>query len=396
VLRHVWGLLENVDIRGLWLHDDLNQFQRLGFQAPSAAGLLSGKCDIRIGVIHIAPKAWGCPPPFKRNGWPADLLTGRITYGAYWKIIMESISENLPDENGADQYLRSFDGLRLRYRQWRADNTNNRGIVVVLGGRTEFIEKYLETIGEINARGFDALSFDWRGQGLSDRMLPDCEKGYVKSYEHYVRDLKYVLEKTHLIHNNKPVYIMAHSMGGHIALRYLRQYTNPVAKAILIAPMIQVRTFPAPVQLMRLLSRWMVRNGWPAAIMPTPGRNDSFDRPFAINRLTSDRVRFNRVCQLMTENPHLVVRGITFGWLDATFDSIEKLQQPGYVRSIQTPVMLVTAERDYVVANRATTRLAAELPNHRLVEVALANHEILQERNALRDEFWRQFDRFVG
>lgn len=331
----------------------------------------------------------------KQNRWPADLLTSPIADGTYWKITVESISDTSANKNGGYQSLRSFDGLRLRYRHWRAESADSRGTIVVLGGRTEFIEKYLETIGEINARGFDALCLDWRGQGLSGRMLPNRQKGYVETYDHYVRDLKCVLEKNILTCNQRRVFIMAHSMGGHIALRYLRQFSNPIAKAILIAPMIQVRTFPAPVFLMRLLSRWMVQYGWHTATVPTPGRNDSFDRPFALNRLTSDRVRFNHVRQLMAENPHLVVREITFGWLDATFDSIDQLQQPGYVHGIEIPVLIVTAQHDYVVDNRATKRLAAEIPNHRLAEVAHSNHEILQERNALRDEFWRHVDRFV-
>ncbi len=309
---------------------------------------------------------------------------------------MESITHNGPGRCEFDQYLRSFDGWPLRYQYWHAHGTDGRGTIVVLGGRTEFIEKYTEIIGEINSRGFDALCFDWRGQGLSGRILPNPQKGYVETYDHYVRDLHCILENCLTASQTRPVYIMAHSMGAHIALRYLGQYANGIAKAILIAPRIQVRTFPAPVMLVRLWSRWMVRTGWHAAAAPTIGRNDSFFRPFAFNCLTSDRARFDRMRKLMLDHPHLTIRGITFGWLDATFQSIEKLRQPGYVSTIETPVLLVTAQRDRVVDNRATAQLASDLPNHRLAEVVRSNHEILQERSPLRQVFWHLADEFIA
>ena len=41
-----------------------------------------------------------------------------------------------------------------------------RGVCVLLHGQTEFIEKYIEVIGELQARGFCVATFDWRGQGM--------------------------------------------------------------------------------------------------------------------------------------------------------------------------------------------------------------------------------------
>src|SRR5207342_3686490 len=48
-----------------------------------------------------------------------------------------------------------------------------RGSIVLSGERTEPIEKYYEVIGELMDRGFVVLAHDWRGQGLSQRDLPD-------------------------------------------------------------------------------------------------------------------------------------------------------------------------------------------------------------------------------
>ena len=48
------------------------------------------------------------------------------------------------------------------------------GSVVVSAGRTEFIEKYFEVIGELLERRYTVLIHDWRGQGLSTRLLTNA------------------------------------------------------------------------------------------------------------------------------------------------------------------------------------------------------------------------------
>jgi lysophospholipase len=65
--------------------------------------------------------------------------------------------------------VRSAGGKRLRYAIFKSDTTRARGTVVLLQGRNECIEKYYETIEHFTRRGLWVATFDWRGQGLSDR-----------------------------------------------------------------------------------------------------------------------------------------------------------------------------------------------------------------------------------
>jgi lysophospholipase len=69
-----------------------------------------------------------------------------------------------------------------------------RGSVVLSPGRTEPIEKYFEVIEELRGRGFAVLAHDWRGQGLSHRLLPDCRKGHCQDWRHYVADHKALID----------------------------------------------------------------------------------------------------------------------------------------------------------------------------------------------------------
>src|SRR6218665_3355204 len=82
------------------------------------------------------------------------------------------------------------DGINLRYATFPKGPGAARGTICLVQGRTEFIEKYFETIADFQKRGFAVATFDWRGQGGSQRLIGNARLGYVKSYDDYWTDLK--------------------------------------------------------------------------------------------------------------------------------------------------------------------------------------------------------------
>ncbi len=292
-------------------------------------------------------------------------------------------------------YYKARDDVRLRYGHWSGAAESCLGTVLVLGGRAEFVEKYLETIHELTERGFDVFSLDWRGQGLSDRLLKDPNKGYVKNYDHYVADLDRLLEKVVAPQMKRPLIVLAHSMGAHVVLRYLRQKPDIISKAVLIAPMINIVSAPISVPIARWLSRYMVHIGLASVDIPGSRWYNHPGRPFAGNPLTSDPIRFRRMQQAIRNDPRLAVSSLTHGWVAATFDSIGILCQPGFGCDISTPALVLMAGQDRVVSNRAIRKFVRQLPVHQLVSIEGARHEILQERDDLRNMFWEAFDQFV-
>jgi lysophospholipase len=292
-------------------------------------------------------------------------------------------------------FLQARDGIRLRYGFWPRQKKCHGGAVVVLGGRAEYMEKYIETIDEINIRGFDVFSLDWRGQGLSDRMLADRTRGYVRTFEEYVADLKLFLDEIVKPGSEGPLILMAHSMGGTIVLHYLRQHPQVIDKAVLLSPMISFRTKPLPSTIAKAYCRLLVAFGKAHCTVPAMRRSDSFRGAFAGNWLTHDATRFDRVRQLLLKNPQLLVVGVTYGWLAASFKAVDAFQHAGFAQSIQIPILVVMAGRDRVVSNAATKRFVAQLPAQRTICVEGAYHEILQERDEMRAQFWRAFDRFI-
>lgn len=292
--------------------------------------------------------------------------------------------------------LKTFDGLSLRYGFWPLEKGRSKGTVVVLGGRSEFMEKYLVAIEELNGRGFDVFSFDWRGQGLSGRMLADSQKGHVENYSDYVSDLDLLLNRFVHPRCRRPIIFLAHSMGAHIALRYLSKFSRSADKAVMTGPMIQIKLNPLSEMLARQCSRLMKRASKGHVGMPSMLRKDSFGRPFRYNWLTSDEDRFYAIRRMLTDNPRLKSSDVTFGWLNATFTSVDALHAQGCAENITTPSLLVMAGRDHVVCNASTGRFARRLPRHRLVKIEGAFHEILQERENYRRQFWSAFDSFIA
>ena len=292
-------------------------------------------------------------------------------------------------------YIKTADGVKLRYGHWEASGAKCRGSILFLTGRSEFMEKYGETIHELTSRQFDVFSFDWRGQGLSDRAISDYRKGYVKHYSEYLTDLHQIVENTVLPQVHYPLHLLGHSMGGHLALRYLAEYGGDrFDKIVLSAPMFDIQTDPMPAVMARRLCRNMTRLGLDR--MAVPGsRHNPYAGRFKNNRLTSDPVRFHRTIAMAKANPHLAAGGVTFGWLDATFKSIAHLNIADLSR-LTMPMLVVMAGSDRVVSNDATEKIIARLANSRSVTVEAAQHEILQERNELQHHFWVSFDEFMS
>src|SRR6476646_5726833 len=100
-----------------------------------------------------------------------------------------SIPANPAPEDAVSGTVKTPDGVNLRCARWLPP-PSRKGTVCVFQGRAEFIEKYFETVRDLRARGFAVATIDWRGQGLSDRVLSNPRKGYVGSFSEYDLDLE--------------------------------------------------------------------------------------------------------------------------------------------------------------------------------------------------------------
>jgi lysophospholipase len=163
----------------------------------------------------------------------------------------------------------------------------------------------------------------------------------------------------------------------------------------MMAPMVDIQTYPVSKSFARWWSRTFVRMGMGTAVIPSFKRNDSFRLPFEKNWLTHDPARFHRIQKMLEKNSQLSVAAVTFGWLAATFEAIDRLREPGFFSNIIIPQLIVVAGQDRVVSIDAARHAASHMPSCQVVTVDGAHHEILQEQDLLRDRFWQAFDQFL-
>jgi len=287
--------------------------------------------------------------------------------------------------------ITAADGSVLRVARW-LPSFETRGTVVILNGRTEFIEKYFEVIGDLLARHYAVATLDWRGQGLSDRVLDNPNKGYVRDFGLYVSDLRRVF--TDFIEPScpRPYRALSHSLGGCIALHYLASYPDSFDAAIFSAPMWGIGRGVGTSAPLRALLRLLDRLG--AGRRYLPGRRDygDSDRTFAGNPLTRDAERFARIVAQIDAEPRLALGGPTIHWACEALRAIAAIHAPGFSERVEIPVRVCTAGADTVVSIAAQSAVARRLPNASQHIFEEAKHELLMERDAIRSRFFALFE----
>jgi lysophospholipase len=292
----------------------------------------------------------------------------------------------------AARWLLRPGGARLRTALFTPPGPS-RGSVVLSGGRSEPIEKYFEVIGELQARGFVVLAHDWRGQGLSHRLLADRLKGHLVGHHELVADFTALVDQHPL---PRPRIAIGHSMGGCLTLLALAHGgSSRFAGCVLSAPMLGLRTGSIPPTVARLVARLHRVIGRGASYGPG-GPGAPFEQPFEGNILTHDRRRFARHRAQIAACPDLAIGAPTWSWLDAAFEGMALLARPDRLRRVTIPVIICTAEHDRLVDAEAQRRAVRLLPRGRLVEVPGAFHEILMETDERRAVFWRAFDQLAA
>ncbi len=301
-----------------------------------------------------------------------------------------SVPGSAPPPGGAAEWWRGAGGLRLRAALW-TPNAPARGTVVVSPGRAEAIEKYYETVADLLERDFAVLIHDWRGQGLSARLLPDRLKGHARAVEEHLDDFGRLLD-TFEARMPRPWIMLGHSMGGALNLLALLAGEERFAGALFSSPMLRIRTGKRSLWSARFAARWNVRHG-KAGEYVLDDYDDPFEQTFEEHALTADQARYERWREHLYACPHLALGGVTWGWLAFAIDAGERIVRSKTLKKLQTPLVIVQAGEDRLLWKTAAKWVCRRIARGgRYIEVAGARHEILMETDDKRAVFFEEFD----
>ncbi len=298
--------------------------------------------------------------------------------------LFDDIADGPP--GGAAHWVETSDGLRIRIGYWRAKA--GRGTVLMLPGRTEYIEKYGPTAVEMARIGLSTISVDWRGQGLTQRMLSDPMGGHILHFRDFQFDLAALTRAAETLGLPRPWHLLGHSMGGAIGLRALMEGLD-VASAAFSSPMWGIRLSGALRPVAWGLS-WAARRmaldhlyapGTSAASYPNA-------TGFEGNLLTSDPEQYAWMARQVELHPEIGLGGPSLRWLNEALRECRTLAARPAPR---VPCATVLGSDEMIVdAARVAARMTA-WPDGELHLIEGGRHETMMETPARRG---RVFDLF--
>ncbi len=286
--------------------------------------------------------------------------------------------------------FRADDGVQLRYAYF-APRGEARGNAIVVTGRTQFIEVYLEQIGNLRDRGFAVWAMDWRGQGLSEgHPADDPHKGHVATFTRYLRDLH---QLRHTVATAGPGgwLLVSQSMGGGLSVRYAIEHPGDFDAVVVGAPLLDLAAG-------RTLVRFVAWRGKSAPLDYIAGEGGGYGqhlRTFEGNAFTRDKRRFLRQHAYIDREPKLALGAATQGWLRAALVHAQKFDDPAFAAKLQTPVLMFSAEEDKLVSIDAQARIVTQTRRVRRVILPGTLHEIWLGDDDTQRRIWGEVDAFL-
>ena len=268
-----------------------------------------------------------------------------------------------------------------------------RATVVILQGLSEFTEKYFELSRDMLARGFAVWTMDWSYQGRSSRMDKHPMRRHSDGFDSDINDLhKLISDHVLPAAQGGKLVMLAHSMGGHIGLRYLAQHNGLFSAAAFSAPMLgiaQASKMPPVLQdiILSILSPFKT------SYMPwgKDWHEEMRDKSDVV--FSSDPVRDSLQMAWARRHPELRIGAPTVRWVYEAIMSCRALQKE--FEKIKIPVMVGCAGMDTIVDNDAILSASAKIPHCVLTKLQGAHHEIFMERDEWRGAWFGAFDKLL-
>lgn len=299
---------------------------------------------------------------------------------AQWAIFSQQYLEPFWQSHRLEKKTITTDGIELSHVF--IENTSSNKLIILLPGRVESYLKYKEVIYDIYHSGYSVLSLDHRGQGQSERLLSDSEKGHVGLFTDYADDLNQILDEQVNLSQFEQVSVVAHSMGAAIALDWQHRYKPQLHKLVLLAPMLGINAGP----LSQKGAKWVAKivDFTQAIFNREPpyffGQKPYQAHDYHNNHLCRSLVRYQQGQAIVAQFP---LGGVTTTWLNQSLKLINQL--PVIARDLKFETLLLQAEQELIVSLRQQDVFTTQAKNKiKKVLVKQAHHEILMEQDSIR------------
>ncbi|RSK28248.1 alpha/beta hydrolase [Bacillus sp. HMF5848] len=222
---------------------------------------------------------------------------------------------------------------------WKWKASQPKGVVVIVHGAAEHHGRYKWLIEMWRSSGYHVIMGDLPGQGLSRR----SKRGHIDSFDEYILEVSnWVKEATSF---NLPIFLIGHSMGGLISIRYLQERKNSIdiAGVILSSPCLGLVQYPPT---------WLE--------IVAKGLN-IVEPDFLIDsHLTIDLATRNQEVKELDVNDTLYVTKMSVRWYEELRQAIKQAFSKG-LEVEHIPIMLMQGGDDKIVDKEACKKWINQL-----------------------------------
>ena len=259
-------------------------------------------------------------------------------------------------------------------------------------GRADYIEKYGGLANFCLSNNLNVIAIDWRGQGLSERLLDDKNIGHIEDFKNYQNDVEVIINEAKDAGLVKPWIIFAHSMGGLIGLRTL--HDNPVfEKVVFTSPMWGIQMPPILKSGASIIMSLISLIGKMETYAPTTSPETRIlNEEYEFNKLTSDIRNFKLLRQQLIQHPDLQIGGPSSAWVSAALDEIEF--QIGN-EPPSTPALCFLGEKEEIIDNLAVREFCKNWDSCDLISIPDAKHDLLMEKKMILHSLFEKLEKFI-
>jgi lysophospholipase len=257
-------------------------------------------------------------------------------------------------------YIYAHDGTELHTTYTPAHNQKDDSPTILwVHGWSEHSARYQELASYMARHGFASIMYDHRGHGKSGG-----PRGYIDYFDQYLEDL----ESVYNFHKKRvggKLFIVGHSMGGLVTIRFLQKKSSkvPISAAILSSPLLGIKVYIPEYK--KWISKFFY-TVYPRLMVP---RNSS-------GRWTTH----DTVLEDEYEKDAYVFNHATPGWYEAVMVELEAAHQE--CGSVCVPVHILMSGDDHIVDSDKTCSFYKNLPGPCAKELEIypeMYHEIFNE-----------------
>lgn len=256
----------------------------------------------------------------------------------------------------------TFDGLSLffRYRKPKGDSKNT---LLFLHRGHEHSGRIVSLAEDLSHDNYWCFSFDLRGHGYSHG-----RRAWAPNFDTWVKDLNCFMgfiQQSFGVTTNNTV-LVSNSVGSVMAVSWILKYGPKLKGCILGAPAFSIKLYvPLALPSLRMLSKFT---------------NDKFVTSYVrSNLLTRDPAQAKAY-----DEDSLITKKIGVNVLVTLFDDYKRLSRR--LKDFETPVLMFSAEKDYIVNNKAHTFFYNNISSSEKKHITLDGfkhaifHELEQEK----------------